>query len=174
MKYVALFRGINVGTNKRVEMKKIKALFEFLGYTNVSTYINSGNVIFESEQEPCNLRNIIETNLKNEFGFDIPTLIRTDQEMKNISDVIPKEWQNDAMQRSDVAYLFPEIDSDKTLDDLPINKEYIDIRYVKGAIYWNINRSNVNKSRLNKLVGHRLIQLMTIRNINTARYLAGH
>jgi uncharacterized protein (DUF1697 family) len=50
-KYVALLRGINVGGNKKVSMANLKKLFGKLGYKNVSTYINSGNVIFESSEK---------------------------------------------------------------------------------------------------------------------------
>lgn len=94
--------------------------------------------------------------------------------MKKIANIIPTEWQNDSSQRSDVAYLFPEIDSKKTMYDLPVNKEFMDIHYVKGAIYWNIDRKNYNKSHLNKIISHKLYQYMTVRNVNTARYLAGN
>jgi len=51
MKYIALLKGINVGGNRKVEIKNLKSLFEKLGYKNVSTHINSGNVIFESIKE---------------------------------------------------------------------------------------------------------------------------
>ena len=50
MKYVALLRGINVGGNNRVPMAELKLCFEKMGFNNVVTYINSGNVIFESNQ----------------------------------------------------------------------------------------------------------------------------
>jgi uncharacterized protein (DUF1697 family) len=172
--YVALLRGINAGKERRVDMKRLKALFESLRYTSVSTYINSGNVIFGSDNNLADIRNDLEANLKREFGFYIPTLIKTQREMKKIADSIPKVWQNDDIQRSDVAYLFKEIDSKKTLKEIPVKKEYIDIRYTPGAIYWNINRKNYNKSQLNKLIGHKIYQLMTIRNVNTARFLAGY
>jgi uncharacterized protein (DUF1697 family) len=49
MKYVALLRGINVGGNKKVDMKELKKVFESLGFENVSSYINSGNVIFDAQ-----------------------------------------------------------------------------------------------------------------------------
>ncbi len=173
MKYIALFRGINVGGNKRVEMKKLKALFESLGFTNVSTYINSGNVIFESEDKLAIIYANLVNNLKNGFGFEIPILIKTEEEMKVIESAIPKEWENNNKQKSDVAYLFNEVDSERTIDELPINKEYLDIRYVKGAVFWNVDRENYNKSNLNKIVGHRLYRFMTVRNVNTARVLAG-
>ena len=117
------------------------------------------------------LRATIEKAIKKEFGFDVPTLIKTER-VKKIADAIPNNWQNDSTQRSDIAYLFPEIDSKKTLDELPVKKEFIDVRYIKGAIYWNIDRKNYNKSHLNKIISHKLYQFMTIRNVNTARYLA--
>jgi uncharacterized protein (DUF1697 family) len=174
MKFIALMRGINVGGNRKIEMKRLKALVESLGYKKVSTYINSGNVLFESIKKQAEIKKEIETALKKELEFEIATIIKTEREMKIIADSIPKQWQNNPIQRTDVAFLFPEIDSKKILAELPVKRGYIDIRYTKGAIFWNINRENLNKSQLNRLVGHKLYKLMTIRNVNTARVLAGY
>lgn len=170
---VALLRGINVGNQRRVEMKRLKNLLESLGFANVSTYINSGNALFGSDESLPYLQELIETRLGEEFGFEIPTLIKTKDEIKAIADAIPQEWQNNDEQRSDVAFLFAQIDDEKILDELPINREFVDIRYAKGAVFWNIERKNYNKSHLNKLIKHQAYQLMTIRNVNTARVLAG-
>jgi uncharacterized protein (DUF1697 family) len=170
--YVALLRGINVGTQRRVEMKRLKNLFESLGFANVSTYINSGNVLFGSNENLSYLQKTITARLGEEFGFEIPTLIKTKDEIKAIVDAIPQKWQNNDEQRSDVAFLFAEIDYLEILDELPINKELVDIRYVQGAVFWNIERKNYNKSHLNKLIKHKTYQLMTIRNVNTTRILA--
>lgn len=172
MKYIALLRGINVGGNKKVEMKKLKSFFESMGSINVSTYINSGNVFFESSEKKENLNKKVKKNLKKEFGFEIPVIIKTKQEIKKIADAIPETWQNDAEQKTDVAYLFSEIDSKETVNILPIKKEFIDIKYVNGAVIWNVKRKNVNKSHLTKIISHKLYQSMTVRNVNTARYLA--
>ena len=155
-------------------MKKLKALFESLRYDNVSTYINSGNVIFEGKGKPQEIRKTLELNFKKEFGFNIPTLVKTEKEILGIAEAIPKSWANDTEQRSDVAYLFPEIDAKKTINGLPVEKEFLDIRYVKGAIFWNVDRKNYNKSHLNKIINNELYQFMTVRNVNTARFLAGH
>ena len=173
MKFIALLRGINAGRNRRVEMKKLKMVFEMLGCANVLTYINSGNVFFESIMAQTAIQHKIEKALKNEFGFEIPTLVKTEKEMQQIAKAIPATWQNDTEQRTDVAYLFREMDSKKIINQLPVNKEFIDVRYVKGAVFWNVNRKNYNKSHLNKLIGHEIYQFMTVRNINTARFLAG-
>ena len=173
MKYSALLRGINVGKTKRIDMKNLIDLFDRIGYLNVSTYINSGNIFFESAKSVSIIRKEIESNMHNEFGYDIPALVKTIKELQQIAENIPSTWLNDTTQRTDVAYLFEEVDSIEIIDELPVRKEYIDIRYTKGALYWNVQRENYGKSNLNKLAGHKLYQYMTIRNVNTARYLAG-
>ena len=173
MKYAALLRGINAGKNNRIDMKNLKALFEGAGFVNVSTYINSGNVFFESAKPAGIISNEIESCLRDEFGYDIPTLVKTVKELRQIADKIPSAWLNNTDQRTDVAYLFREVDSVKILDELPVRKEYVDVRYTGGALYWNVLRENYNKSHLNRLISHKLYQFMTVRNVNTARYLAG-
>jgi len=173
MKYLALLRGINVGGNRKVEMKRLRNLFESLGYANVVTYLNSGNVIFESSIKQEALQKEIPKRLKKEFGFEIQTLVKSEKEIQKIANAIPKEWKNDSEQKTDVAYLFPAIDLKKTISELPIKKEFIDMRYVKGAIIWNLKKKEYNKSHLNKIISLKQYQLMTVRNVNTARYLAG-
>jgi len=172
MRYVALLRGINVGKTKRIEMKRLKALFEGLGYSNVSTYINSGNVIFETSEAQKTVRSEVEKALEEEFGVLTPTLVKTGKEMQRIAGAIPATWKNDDKQRTDVAYLFDKADNKRTIDELPVKHEYIDILYVKGALIWNVKRTNYNKSQLNKLIAHPHYQSMTVRNVNTARWLA--
>lgn len=172
MKYIALLRGINVGGNHKVDMKKLKALFESLNYKNISTYINSGNVIFESTKNKNTVLKNTSACLQKEFEFEIPVIIKTGKEMKKIVDSIPRNWQNNSIQRTDVAFLFPAIDSIKIIDKLPIKKEFIEVRYITGAVYWNVKRKNIYKSHLAKIISHKLYRFMTVRNINTARYLA--
>lgn len=172
MKYIALLRGINVGKTKRIDMKQLKLIFENIGYTGVSTYINSGNIIFESPENIKSINDEITSKLSDNFGYPVPLLIKTSRDLKSIVKKIPSSWLNDDIQRTDVAFLFSEIDSDKVINELPVRKEFIDVRYVKGAIFWNLKRENYNKSHLNKIISHKFYQYMTIRNINTVRYLA--
>jgi len=172
MKYAALLRGINVGLTKRIDMKHLKALFEGLGYTGVSTYINSGNIRFESDDTAASIAACLDACFRKELGFEIPTLIKTLEEMQLIAAEIPAHWQNDTEQRTDVAYLFDEIDNIDIIDRLPFKKDFINVRYVKGAIIWNLSREHVYKSHLGKLIGHPHYQKMTMRNVNTARQLA--
>lgn len=85
---------------------------------------------------------------------------------------MPKDWLNNQNQKTDVAYLFEEIDYPKVIDELPLKREYIDIRYIEGAIFWNVSRENLEKSHLGKIIKHKLYKQMTIRNANAARYLS--
>jgi uncharacterized protein (DUF1697 family) len=171
--FIALLRGINAGTLRRVEMGKLKQLFERLGYTRVSSYLNSGNILFKAEQEAEEIRKNVETSLKEELGIEIPTLVKSDIEMLRIVNAIPVTWQNNSEQRTDVAFLFPQIDLEKVLSDLPVKRDFIDLCYVPGAVIWNLDRKNLYKSHLSKIISHPHYQLMTVRNVNTARYLAG-
>ncbi len=172
MKYIALLRGINVGGNRKVDMKILKNILESMGYQDVVTYLNSGNVLFESEDLQEQIQEAVPRRLFDEFGFEIQTLIKNIDDMKRIAFSIPDEWQNNKEQKSDVAYLFPEVDNEKIIDDMPFRKELIDVVYVDGAIIWHVLRKDQNKSQLNKLVGTTLYKQMTVRNVNTARRLA--
>jgi uncharacterized protein (DUF1697 family) len=172
MKQIALLRGVNAGTLRRIGMNELKDLFRHLGYDRVFTYQNSGNVIFESDGDPLLIRKEIEHGLERKLGLSVPALVMPTAEMKSIAQAIPLEWQNDSVERTDVAFLFEEIDSENILDDLPVKRAFIEIHYVKGAVFWNLKRVNLNKSQLSKIISHPFYKWMTLRNLNTVRYLS--
>ncbi|HPJ02436.1 MAG TPA: DUF1697 domain-containing protein [Candidatus Limiplasma sp.] len=171
-RYIALLRGINVGGNHKVEMPRLKALLLSMGYAQATTYLHSGNAMFVSGKAPDTVRQELTAALEAAFGFEIPTLIRTDAQMRATAEAIPAHWQNDAAQKTDIAFLFPPADAPEVLDTLPLNREYADVRYVPGAVIWHIDRENYNKSRLNRIIGTAIYRQMTVRNVNTVRVLA--
>ncbi len=82
--YVAFLRGINVGGH-RVKMPRLAELFTELGFANVSTYIASGNVIFDSDEtNEKALCKKIENRLSSGLGFEVPTLLRTTDELNQV------------------------------------------------------------------------------------------
>jgi uncharacterized protein (DUF1697 family) len=172
LKYVALLRGINVGKSVQVPMKTLKNILEKMDLNNIITYLNSGNVIFESELNASELTCIIEDELEQSFGKRIKTLIKTEKEMHNIVKDIPKEWSSDEKEQTYVAYLFNNIDKPDIIAELPIKREYMKIIYTPGAIVWNIKRENYNRSQITRIAEHKNYSLMTTRNVNTARKLA--
>ena len=172
MKYVALLRGINVGKGARVPMKTLKALFEGIGLSNVVTYLNSGNVVFESTRSASELTRLIEDELESAFGEKIPTLVKTSSEVIAIAESIPSEWGSGEGEQTCVAYLFSDVDKPGLVSELPVRMEFLSIFYTPGAIVWNIKRENYNRSHITKIAGHGSYAGMTTRNVNTARKLA--
>jgi uncharacterized protein (DUF1697 family) len=76
--YVAFLRGINVGGHHKVPMSELKKEFQKLGFENIVTLLNSGNIIFESSSDnTSSLEQQISTHLEKAFGFPIPTIVRT-------------------------------------------------------------------------------------------------
>ncbi len=172
MVYVALLRGINVGGNNKVEMARLKVLFESLGHLEVKTYINSGNVIFKSDlKDRKRIVKEIEKGIEQEFGFPIIVVIRDVKQIKAIVESIPEDWQNNTEMKCDVMFLWDEVDSPKTTQLLNPKPEIDQLKYESGAIIWQVARENINKSALLKIVGTPIYKQMTIRNSNTARKL---
>ncbi|MBP1465521.1 DUF1697 domain-containing protein [Candidatus Chloroploca sp. M-50] len=172
MKFVALLRGINVGKSIQVPMKTLKGLLEELGLENVVTYLNSGNVLFESERDSSELTEMIENKLEKTFGQNIPTLVKTSFEIVEIEKAIPAEWHSNEREQTYVAYLFDDIARPEIISELPIRREYMEIFYTNKAIVWNIKKENYNRSHITKIIGHKSYSRMTTRNVNTARKLA--
>ena len=85
LKYISILRGINVGGKKKIKMDDLKTLYENSGFEDVSTYIQSGNVIFTSnETSKSSIKSKLENTITQEYGFDVPIYICTHEEMKNI------------------------------------------------------------------------------------------
>ncbi len=169
-KYIALLRGINVGGNHKVPMAELRMLFESMGFSAASTYINSGNVVFESAAQPDEAT--IRRTLAKHFGFDIEVLVLTAAHVIAIADAIPNEWMNDKEQKTDVAYLFHDVDAPTIMEQLAHKPEIETMMYVPGAVIMNISRKNQTRGSLLKMMGTPLYKQMTIRNVSTARKLA--
>ncbi len=93
MRYIALLRGINVGGKHTVPMAELRACFESLGFTDVSTYINSGNVFFTTTQ--MNDETLIATisqKLHSTFGFPITTMVISAEDIRAALEAAPAWW----------------------------------------------------------------------------------
>src|SRR5215469_9663989 len=82
--YIAMLRGINVSGHKIIRMERLRAVFEELGFAHVKTYVQSGNVIFETNEPPSGLAAKIERKIQAEFGFEVPVLTKSAKELKDI------------------------------------------------------------------------------------------
>lgn len=171
MIYVALLRGINVGGNTKVEMKKLKASFESLGLSGVATYINSGNVIFSDPRPSAELTSLIEKAIKKDFNLDVRVILRNKDNIAALCQNIPTNWTNDGELKTDVIFLRDEIDNADILNKVTIKPEIENTLYLPGALVWNIGRANVTHGGGIKLIKTDIYRHMTVRNINTVRKL---
>ncbi len=80
---VAILRGINVGGKRKILMVDLRTICEKLGFKDVKTYIQSGNVVFKSEKDSAYLEDSLEKTIKKEYGFDVPVIVRSLDELKN-------------------------------------------------------------------------------------------
>ena len=173
MVYVALLRGINVGGKNKVEMRRLKATFEEAGMGNVVTYINSGNVVFtDNRRKAPRIAEVLEEAIAQDLGFEIKVLIRDLPAIRKVIKALPEKWTNDTSMRCDVMFLWEQYDRKAVLEELPIKPEIEDVEYVPGAVLWRVDRENVMKSRMSKVVGTDLYKGMTIRNCNTVSKVA--
>lgn len=160
-----------MGGKARVEMSKLKKCFEQLGFDDVSTYINSGNVIFSSDLSEAQLITTIQKSLAATFKFDLRVVVRSFDQIKKVVDTVPSRWTNDYQQKTDVMFLWPEIDKPNIVRSVAHKPEIENILYVAGALVWNIGRRNVTRGGGVKLIKTDLYKHMTVRNINTVRKL---
>ncbi len=88
--YIALLRGINVGGHRKVPMAELRELLTKIGLSNVKSYIQSGNVIFQAKEIPfTQLENGIRKSIKTHFGFEVSVMVRTRQQLQKIFDDCP-------------------------------------------------------------------------------------
>ncbi|MBK9040983.1 MAG: DUF1697 domain-containing protein [Bdellovibrionales bacterium] len=167
--YVALLRGINVGGNNIIKMNDLKKCFEALNFSNVKTYIASGNVIFSANKIKNDvLIKTIEEALRKTFGYKAIIVLRTQAEIEATVDGFPKIFKNITWKHN-VIFLGKDIDSKSILKSLSLKDDIETITYKKGVIYWSAQMKNITKSNMLKLSSKPEYQRMTVRNQNTTR-----
>ena len=88
--YISILRGINVSGHKLIKMDALRKSFESMGFSNVKTYLQSGNIIFSYDDiEEKNLEEQISKEIKKEFGFDVPVIVLSIERLKHIIDHNP-------------------------------------------------------------------------------------
>ena len=170
--FVALLRGVNVGGNSMISMSALKKSFAAIGFTDVSTYINSGNIIFSSkEYDARKLEKKIEQMLVKEYELNSKVVVRSFPELERLVQSLPREWDGDSSCRYNVIFLRHTIDSEQILAELPANSEIEQVTYRPGALLWSAHVDQISKSKMSKLSSRKIYQDMTVRNLNTTKKL---
>jgi uncharacterized protein (DUF1697 family) len=168
-KYIAFLRAINVGGHN-VKMSELKGLFESLGFSNVETFIASGNVIFEtSAKDEAKLEKKIGALLKESLGYEVSTFLRTPSEVAEIAKYKPFKVKGEALN---VAFIAEPLDKGLTKKLMACKNEIDDFHVYGREVYWlrqiRPGESKFTNMILEKTIGRRA----TIRGINTIQKMA--
>ena len=172
-RYVALLRGINVGGKNLIKMPALKAAFENDGFENVSTYIQSGNVLFDSpDSSSPQLTKRIEKMLAEAFDYVPTVIVRNRRQMRGIVDRSPKGFGSQpAKYRYDVIFLKEPLTAKAAVKHVPTNPAVDAAQAGSGVLYFSRLTAQATASRLNKIIGSPIYASMTIRNWNTTTKL---
>ena len=168
MKYIAFLRGINVGGKNKIKMETLREVCASIGFENVKTYINSGNIIFETRKtDDKKLAAKIEKAIENEFGLKIKVIVRTIDEIKNIVENNPFAGQFENDKDLHVFFLDEELPDEKRellLSNNNENEQY----FVRNREIFCLLRVSVLDSLMGKdYIGKKLKIPSTARNWRT-------
>ena len=171
--YVALLRGINVGGKNPIKMPALKACFEVNGFENVSTYIQSGNVLFESAESPSvQLTRRIEGMLAEAFDYVPTVVVRNRKQIRAIVERAPKGFGAEPKKyRYDVIFLKEPLAATAAMKHLPTNPAVDQADAGTGVLYVSRLTAKATQSRLNRIISSPIYPSVTIRNWNTTTKL---
>lgn len=175
-KYLALLRGINISGKNKVPMAELKKDVEALGFTEVKTYLNSGNVSFgSSERDTAKLREMIERMLQEQFGLTIPVFVILQEDLMDILCHAPDWWGTEDKEIYDnLIFIMPPATFADVCREIGEAKEGLErIQNYREAIYWSFRRKDYQKTNWwPKTASASIGSKLTIRTANTVRKIA--
>jgi uncharacterized protein (DUF1697 family) len=173
-KYIAFLRAVNVGGHI-VKMDHLRQLFEALGFSNVETFIASGNVIFDSTSKSTKtLERKIESLLRETFGYQVATFIRSTSELANIAEYKPfadSELNADGNTLY-IAFTADEPSTESKRKLLTFTTEVDDFQVFGREVYW-LSRKKISESKFSGAQLERTLGMpASLRNANTVKRLA--
>lgn len=145
-KYIALLRAINVGGYRKIKMENLREMFGNMGFKNVQTYIQSGNVIFDSDvKDVRSLSLSIENEIKHKFGHDVPVVIRTRDELSSLIIKNPFDGENEDPFRLYITFFLdtPAKQKQSELQELSTSVETFE--FVNGDLFSLVNKKTDQK-----------------------------
>lgn len=173
-RYIALLRGINVGGNNKIAMPELKAAFEQRGFQNILTYINSGNIIFDSELNELDVKSICEKLIAESFGLDIPVCVISSFDLREAMEHAPDWWGSDSDSKHNTIFIIPPATAAEIISQIGETKPEVErISSYGNVIFWSAPLATFSRTRLTKIVQSKTAyNAITIRNANTAKKLA--
>jgi uncharacterized protein (DUF1697 family) len=173
VRYLALLRGINVGGRNIVKMPDLRACFDRLGLNNVTTYIQSGNVLFDCKlKNPVTLSVVIEEALAAEVSCTPAVVVVPEEQLERVVRRAPLSFGTDpAAYRYDVVFLKPPVRARDVMPTISLKAGVDDAFEANGVLYLERLKARASQSHLPKLVNSAAYKSMTVRNWNTTTEL---
>ncbi len=172
-RYVALLRGINVGGKNIIPMAALRDCFRDLGAIDVTTYIQSGNVLFDGDDlEATAWTARIEQGLSNRFGYAASVVLRSHDELAAVVTGAPADFGAYADRvRSDVIFLKEPLTAPEVLGQVTTREGVDTVWAGEGVVYFERLVAKASQSHLSRIAGLPIYQRMTIRNWRTTTAL---
>lgn len=173
MKYIVLLRGINISGKNKIPMGELKKVLEENQYTNVSTYLNSGNVILESniKNEEAIMKDIYEI-VKAKFNLEIPIFVTNESTLESILSNSPEWWGTSNKEIYDnLIFIIPPVKFEDVYNAIGEPKENLEkIKEYNNSIFWSYDLKNYRKSNWwVKTASVDIKDKITIRTANTMK-----
>jgi uncharacterized protein (DUF1697 family) len=172
-RHVALLRGINVGGHNMIPMAALRTRFEALGFADVSTYIQSGNVLFTGRQEAREkLTARIERALSAAFGYESRVVVVSAQELGRVVEEAPAGFGTEPEEyRYDVLFVKPPLQASEAMGEVELEAGVDEAHAGTHAIYYRRLISRSKRSQLDRLLRRPIGRNLTVRNWNTTTKL---
>lgn len=172
-RYVALLRGINISGKNKISMPELKKGFAELDFTDVVTYLNSGNVVFSSTVEDTNtLSDKIALMIKERFRLEIPVFVIWQAQLQELLNNAPDWWGSDNKEIYDnIIFLLPPFAYEEFYDEIGKPKEeYEKVYNYKNVVFWSFSRKYYQRTNWwSKTASVKVRNKITIRTANTVR-----
>lgn len=173
-RYVVLLRGVNVGGKNLIGMPALQSIFENQGFTDVVTYIQSGNVLVSSGERGAALVTRIEAMLSKAFGYTASVVVLSRPQLRRVVEDAPAGFGTRPERfRCDVIFLKAPLSSAEALERVPVNPDVDQVSAGPGVLYYSRLIPRASQSRMSRIVALPIYKQMTIRNWNTTTRLLG-
>jgi uncharacterized protein (DUF1697 family) len=171
-RYVALLRGINVGGRNKIAMADLRAAFEDAGFDSVSTYIQSGNVLFRTTVSSASLESNLEGFLEKRFKIPLVAVVRSHAQIRKVIDGAPDGFgAKPQTYHSDAIFLKKPLTSKQAMKVVKLRDGVDQAWPGTGVIYFRRLSARRTQSRMSSIVGTPEYQQMTIRSWATTTKL---
>ena len=167
MVFIVFLRYVNAGEKNKVNMSVLRSQSAGIGYENVTTYINSGNVFIRTDDDITSVSDNLAQMLNEKYEFDIPFVIVTQEDYQ--SEILPEWWEKDMFRKSAIFFIGEGTMEavKKNVKAYPLLNEHV--TFGNNTLFWGIqNEKELGRSAYTKyLIKDELFQKMTVRTSGT-------